>query len=262
MARAQITRAETAAARRFSGWSSMRPADFLMAWRQFLCYYSICRLISSGVITNAQNQRSFPMNRIKHKIAAALALFGIVMAPAALAQGSASGTASLEVSELIESSISAVRGLQLGQAYPPPQSETAVFGVTCGSGGAFTRVDEASLAAGGTPACGQMNVTVGTVNANFRLQFRATGTTDLAAAGGGPLATPLATEYRLYDASGASIRGPFAGSSVSDSPPGDTISGSANAVVRYFIGAQVTLAADSPLGEYTGAYEVLFTVVP
>ncbi len=190
------------------------------------------------------------MNRIKHKIAAALALFGVVMAPAALAQGSASGTASLEVLELIESSISAVRGLQLGQAYPPPQSETAVFGVTCGRDGAFTRVDEASLAAGGTPACGQMNVTVGTVNANFRLQFRATGTTDLADADG----DSLATEYRLYDASGSVLDLPL--------PPGDTISGSANAVVRYFIGAQVTLAADSPLGEYTGAYEVLFTVVP
>ena len=250
MARAQITRAETAAARRFSGWSSMRTADFLMAWRQFLCYNSICRLISSGVITNAQNQRSFPMNRIKHKIAAALALFGVVMAPAALAQGSASGTASLEVLEPIESSISAVRGLQLGQAYPPPQSETAVFGVTCGRDGAFTRVDEASLAAGGTPECGQMNVTVGTVNANFRLQFIATGTTDLADAGG----DSLATVYRLYDASGSVLDLPL--------PPGDTISGSANAVVRYFIGAQVTLAAESPLGVYTGAYEVLFTVVP
>ena len=192
------------------------------------------------------------MNRIKHKIAAALALFGIVMAPAALAQdpGSASGTASLEVLVPIESSISAIRGLQLGQAYPPPQSETAVFGVTCGRDGAFTRVDTDSLAAGGTPECGQMNVTVGTVNANFRLQFIATGTTDLADADG----DSLATEYRLYDASGSVLDLPL--------PPGDTISGSANAVVRYFIGAQVTLAADSPLGEYTGAYEVLFTVVP
>ena len=72
----------------------------------------------------------------------------------------------------------------------------------------------------------------------------------------------LATEYRLYDASGASILGPFDGSSGSDSPLSAAISAEADAVVGYFIGAQVTLAAASPLGVYTGDYEILFTVVP
>ena len=131
------------------------------------------------------------MNRIKHKIAAALALFGVVMAPAALAQHSASGTASLEVMVPIDF-IRAIRGLQLGQAFPPP-SGTAIFGLTCGgSDGAFTLGDADSLAVGGTRACGRMDVTVGIADANFRLQFREAGTRDIEDAG----SDSLATEYR------------------------------------------------------------------
>ena len=63
-----------------------------------------------------QMQKSLAMNKIRHKIAAALALFGVLV-PVALAQ-TVGGTANIEIVER-GPSITTVRNVLLGQFFRP-----------------------------------------------------------------------------------------------------------------------------------------------
>ena len=201
------------------------------------------------------------MNRIRHKIASALALFGVlVMAPAALSQ---TGSASSEVDfELVvrPSSIVAVQSLQFGRFFLPATGNASI-GIVCGDDGVATLNDEGALEAPGGLArqCGQVTLTPG-ITLSFDLSFGGTPATAVTH----PDGATLTTIYNLSNASGDEIISFFfpTGSAVSTpSTTSTNLTGTAGRPQNFYIGGNVTALAGAALGEYTGTYEVVFTVV-
>ncbi len=206
------------------------------------------------------------MNRIRHKIAPALALFGVlVMAPAALSQTTGSDRSGVDF-ELVgrPSSIRSVQNLQFGRFFRPATG-SADFGIVCGDTGVATLGGDAgALAAPGGPApqCGQVTLTPG-ITLSFNLRF---GGTTPATAVTHPGGATLTTIYNLSDASGNPPIISFffpTGSPGTESTPSGPIDGTAGEPQHFYIGGSVSsVPSSAALGLYTGTYEILFTVVP
>ena len=205
-------------------------------------------------------QGSLSMNRIRHKIASALALFGVlVMAPAALSQ---TGSASSGVDFALVGrppSIVAVQSLQFGQFFLPATGSAASFSIVCGDDGSASLFLGTTLAAPGSPApqCGQVTLTPG-IDLSFNLRFGGTPATAVTHPGGATLST-------IYSLSNASIAPPVViiTGLTDESNPTSQLPGEAGMPQDFYIGGSVTVpAGGAALGLYTGTYEILFTVVP
>ena len=201
------------------------------------------------------------MNRIRHKIAPALALFGgLVMAPAALSQTTGSASSGVDF-ELVgrPSSIVAGPNLQFGRFFLPATGSASI-GIVCGDTGRATLNDTGALVAPGSPApqCGQVTLTPG-INLSFNLRFGGTPATVVTH----PDGATLTTRYNLSDASGnPPIISFFFPTGSTESVRSPDFPGTAGIPQNFYIGGNVTALAGAALGEYTGTYEILFTVVP
>ena len=199
------------------------------------------------------------MSRIKHKIAAVLALFGVVfIAPAALAQttGSARNEATIEVLARAPT-IAATQSLEFGEVFRPA-SISEDFAVVCGSSGAPT-AEPLNLRAGGSPQCGQVTLTPGDATVSLDLRFGGNPATALTLSGGSDF---LQTTYTLTNAAGTDLVTAHRADGSSESSsfgPFDVAPGSTH---EFYIGGNVLIPPDATPGLYTGSYEVLFTIVP
>ena len=194
------------------------------------------------------------MSKIRHKIAAALALFGVLV-PVALAQ-TVGGTANIEIVER-GPSITRIHNLQLGQFFRP-RTGTARAIVTCSSGGVTTTAGSTAILGAGPRQCGQVDITVGGTagdpDRSLGLAFAGAAATDLQDGSGGV----IETEYILLNASGDEVDFIIAdGTSTTTSRDFDFPRG---AVTSLYIGVTATLTSTTPAGDYTGRYEIVLTV--
>ena len=198
------------------------------------------------------------MNRSRHKITLALVFFGtVVLVPVALAQTvSAGGDATIEFVSR-GPFIRAVRGLQMGTVFRPRTgTDNTILSIGCGFNGAASTDGDAELAGDSTRLCGQVDLRVGSADLDFTLEFAVTPTTALRDGSG----VVIETRYLLTDSDGSfDLRFEADGTT---SPTSGTISALAEARASFYIGADATLTPTTPFGNYTGTYEVLFTVVP
>ena len=197
------------------------------------------------------------MGRIKHKIAAVLALFGgLVMASAALAQtDSGGGDAALQSGP--PSSIAPGQSLQFGQVFRS-SSGSVDFGLICGNAGTVGLIDPAGIAVftGSARHCGQVTLTPGSdTDITFNLRFGGTPT-DVRHSNG----NMLVTTYTLTDASGELVTR-FTTGDDSESFPSGPINGTPDVSQNFYIGGTVSVSDGAAIGEYTSTYEVVFTVV-
>ena len=198
------------------------------------------------------------MDRVKHNIAVVLALFGVVfIAPAALAQttGSARGEAAIQVIPR-GPTIAPDQSLEFGEVFRPAAG-SRIFGVDCESDGDVTEINP-DLIAGGSRQCGQVTLTPGDTTVSLNLRFGGSPATDVVHSN----TNTLVTTYTLTDADGNDLveDHPADGISMStDSGDFDVASGPAR---EFYIGGTVLIPFDATSGEYTGAYEVIFTIVP
>ena len=198
------------------------------------------------------------MSRIKHKIAAVLALFGgLVMASAALAQtDSGGGDAALQSGP--PSSIAPGQSLQFGQVFRS-SSGSVDFGLICGNAGTFSLIDPAGIAVftGSARQCGQVTLTPGSdTDITFNLRFGGTPT-DVRHSNG----NMLVTTYTLTNASGTKLVTDFMAGDASESFPSGPIDGIPDVSQNFYIGGTVSVSDGAAIGEYTSTYEVVFTVV-
>ncbi len=199
------------------------------------------------------------MNRSRHKITLALVFFGtVVLAPVALAQtDSAGGTATIEFVSR-GPFITEVRGLQMGTVFRP-RTGTANLIIGCGSNGVAIVSGTAELPGDSTRVCGQVDLLVGSTNLRFTLAFAGTPATTALQDGSGGV---IATTYLLTDSDG-SFDVTFAADGIATSPDSIPINVSVDdRFASFYIGADATLTPTTPFGNYTGTYEVLFTVLP
>ena len=199
------------------------------------------------------------MSRIKHKIAAVLALFGgLVMASAALAQtDSGGGDAALQSGP--PSSIAPGQSLQFGQVFRS-SSGSVDFGLTCGNAGTVNLIDLAGIAVftGSARQCGQVTLTPGSdADITFNVRFGGTPATDVRHSSG----NTLVTTYTLTDASGTRLVTGFMAGDASESFPSGPIDGTPDVSQDFYIGGTVSVSDGAAIGEYTSTYEVVFTVV-
>ena len=202
------------------------------------------------------------MNRSRHKITLALVFFGtVVLVPVALAQTvSAGGDATIEFVSR-GPFIRAVRGLQMGTVFRPRTgTDNTILSIGCGFNGAAIVSGSAERPAerpgDSTRLCGQVDLRVGSADLDFTLEFAVTPTTALRDGSG----VVIETRYLLTDSDGSfDLRFEADGTT---SPTSGTISALAEARASFYIGADATLTPTTPFGNYTGTYEVLFTVVP
>ncbi len=196
------------------------------------------------------------MSKIRHKIAAALALFGVLV-PVALAQ-TVGGTANIEIVER-GPSITTVRNLLLGQFFRPRTGDAdADAVVTCLPGGVISTFNSEAILGAGPRQCGQVDITVGGTagdpDRSLGLAFAGTAATDLQDGSGGV----IETEYSLLNASGDEVDFIIAdGTSTTTSLNFDFPRG---AVTSLYIGVRATLTSTTPAGDYTGRYEIVLTV--
>ena len=198
------------------------------------------------------------VSRIKHKIAAVLTLFGgLVMASAALAQttGSAGGEATIEVLARAPT-IAATQSLEFGEVFRPATISES-FGVVCGSSGAPT-AEPLNLRAGGSPQCGQVNLTPGDTTVSLNLRFGGNPATALTLSGGSDF---LQTAYTLTNAASTDLVTGHRADGTLISPPSVNFNLAPGAVQEFYIGGNVLIPPDATPGLYTGTYEVLFTIV-
>ena len=194
------------------------------------------------------------MSKIRHKIAAALALFGVLV-PVALAQ-TVGGTANIEIVERGQS-ITRIHNLQLGQFFRP-RTGTARAIVTCSDGGVTTTAGSTAILVPGPRQCGQVDITVGGTAGD---PDRSLG---LAFAGAAPTALQngsgdvITTEYTLLNASGDEAD--FITADGTPTSRGANLLFSSGAVTPIYIGVTATLTSTTPAGAYTGTYEIVLTV--
>ena len=198
------------------------------------------------------------MNRVKHKITVVLALFGVVfIAPVALAQAPAGGQAAIEVIPRAPT-ITHTQDLEFGEVFRPATSRE--FAVVCGSGGGATVPPANSdLIAGGSRQCGEVTLTAGDTTVSLNLRFGGSPATDVTLSGGSEF---LETAYTLTNAAGANFVSGHQANGILISPPSSNMSVGPGLIQVLYIGGSVTIPADATSGAYTGAYEVIFTIVP